>query len=287
MINIIQIAGGVGSRLFPYSTPEQPKQFLDPLDLGEPLITTTFKRFAQAFPQGTHYTICPVEYFKYYEGEKLPISLIPEKVRNKNTAPAIALSIRALRSFGRPEDDIVVFTPADAFVFLPSESDLTRHSVDLICAVREAAASEDIVCIGVKPTFGSVDYGYIKVGSELRDDSGELRYTKRIDRFVEKPDNLTASEYVASGEYLWNAGIFIAKWKTFYDALIKHAPDILDLAGTEECTKISFDYAVLEKASNLQVLPVQWDWTDLGSFNAIAAATKKMTLDQKRLIYQM
>jgi len=275
------MAGGVGSRLYPLSTPEHPKQFLDILDKGRTLIQMTYDRFRQAAPDAVFWVVTSVSY-AHFVREQLPqipserVLLEPEA---RNTAPCIAYVSRKISM--RYPDAVVVVTPSDAYV-----PDYPAFARTLKPALAFAAGCRSVICIGIRPTCPHTGYGYIYAPERDAD-------IVRVNSFKEKPDLVTATRYLEDGGYLWNAGIFIWRINAIEAELAEHAPEleaVMDrlapaLYGPEEndalsrlfplCEKISIDYAVLEKSSRVYVAPAGWEWSDLGSFEALEKVTGK------------
>jgi len=277
--HIVIMAGGVGSRLYPLSTPEHPKQFLDILHTGRSLIQMTYERFLYVDPDAVFWVVTSASYAHFIR-EQLPqipsgrVLLEPEP---RNTAPCISYVSRkiALRYPG----DVVVVTPSDAYV-----PDCDAFALTMKPALSFASGKKAIICIGIKPTSPHTGYGYIHAPAV----DGTV---VKVESFKEKPDQETAKSYLAQGGYYWNAGIFIWNVDTIESELSEHvagleavmdriAPSMYG-AGEEaairslfpQCEKISIDYAVLEKSSYVYVAPADWEWTDLGSFEAIEKVT--------------
>ena len=276
-VHFVIMAGGVGSRLFPLSTPEHPKQFLDLLECGKTLIQLTYERFLAVCPEA-HFWVVTSKRYAHFVKEQLPeipeqqILLEPEP---RNTAPCIAYACWKIRQ--RFPDAVIVNTPADAYV-----PDVDAFAKTLRRAVEFAAARYGIVCIGISPTEPHTGYGYIKSapGSPV----GEI---VKVESFKEKPDLETARKYLADGCYSWNAGIFVWSADTIEMEMRRHAPQICGVMDAlsgyfytdgesdavrryfPQCDKISIDYAVMEKATEIYTVASDWEWSDLGSFEAI------------------
>lgn len=276
-LHVVIMAGGVGSRLFPLSTPEHPKQFLDVLDCGKTLIQLTYERFLAVNPDAVFWVVTS-ECYLHFVREQLPsvpeerILLEPEP---RNTAPCIAYACWKIRR--RFPDAVIINTPADAYV-----PDVDAFAATLRKTVLFAGSQYGVVCIGIHPTEPHTGYGYIKTAAESR--AGEI---VKVEAFKEKPDRETALQYLAEGCYSWNAGIFVWSACTIESELRRHAPQICgvmdELSGSfytdgereavrkhfPQCDKISIDYAVMEKATDIYTLVSDWEWSDLGSFEAI------------------
>lgn len=276
-IHIVIMAGGIGSRFWPMSTPEYPKQFIDVMGCGKSLIQLTVDRFLP---------ICPIENFwvvtseKYVEIVKKQLPGIPEcnilaEPEARNTAPCIAYACWKIGQ-KHPDANIVV-TPSDALVINTVEFERVIRNALEFTADRNA-----IVTIGIKPSRPETGYGYICAGNVL--EGSEIC---KVDAFKEKPDYNTACEYLKAGNYLWNAGIFVWNRETITSEIRKHTPTLAgimdemakDFFSEKEvptvkrlfptCEKISIDYAVMEKASEIYTLPAEFGWSDLGSWGSL------------------
>jgi len=270
------MAGGVGSRLWPLSTPETPKQFIDVLGVGKSLIQLTVERFLP---------VCAPENFWVVTGERY-VSLVKEQIpgipedqilaepEGRNTAPCIAYASWKI-SIKDPEANIVV-TPADALVLKTAE-----FSDAIGKALSFTEGSDAIVTVGIAPTRPETGYGYIHASEAVR---GQI---VKVSEFKEKPSLETAKAYLADGHYFWNAGIFVWNVKTIVRELRTHAPQISAVMDelqpslfTESeqgelrrlfpsCDKISIDYAVMEKSRSIYVIADDLAWSDLGSWGSI------------------
>jgi mannose-1-phosphate guanylyltransferase (GDP) (EC 2.7.7.22) len=279
--HIVIMAGGVGSRLYPVSTPERPKQFLDLLDCGKTLIQLTYERFLQVDSQASFWVVTSGRY-THFVREQLPA--IPEdqilaEPEARNTAPCIAYACWKIRCKD-PGANIIV-TPADAFVPDCSAFAATMHTALDFTADRHA-----IVCVGIEPDSPHTGYGYIHA-------PGATDGIVKVESFKEKPSPDVAERYLAEGGYFWNAGIFVWNLDTIESELRSHAPQICAVMDelspalctpAEEaelarlfptCEKISIDYAVMERSSEVFMIPGRWAWSDLGSFEAIEKITGK------------
>lgn len=276
-IHIVIMAGGIGSRFWPMSTPEYPKQFIDVMGCGKSLIQLTVDRFLP---------VCPIENFwvvtseKYVEIVKKQLPGIPEcnilaEPEARNTAPCIAYACWKIGQ-KHPDANIVV-TPSDALVINTVEFERVIRNALEFTADRNA-----IVTIGIKPSRPETGYGYICAGNVQ--EGSEIC---KVDAFKEKPDYNTACEYLKAGNYLWNAGIFVWNRETITSEIRKHTPTLAgimdemakDFFSEKEvptvkrlfptCEKISIDYAVMEKASEIYTLPAEFGWSDLGSWGSL------------------
>lgn len=279
-IHIVIMAGGVGSRLFPLSTPERPKQFIDHLDCGKTLIQLTYERFLKVSPDARFWVVTSARYIHFVNEQlpDIPAEQILAEPEARNTAPCIAYACWKIRQ-KHPTANIVV-TPSDAYV-----PDCDAFAVTMRTALSFTGTRHAIVCVGIKPTSPHTGYGYIHAGGG----DGVVK----VSEFKEKPSAEVAERYLAEGGYYWNAGIFVWNVRTIEKELRTHAPQICAVMDElvpalytprEEaalarlfpaCEKISIDYAVMEKSPYVYMIPGHWDWSDLGSFEAIEAITGK------------
>ena len=273
------MAGGVGSRFWPLSTPEYPKQFIDILGCGRTLIQLTVDRFKGVAPIENFWVVTNAK----YEGiVKQQIPGIPEnhilaEPEARNTAPCIAWACWKIKT--EDENANIVITPSDAVVMNPEEF---RRVIEN--ALEFTADSNAIVTIGVKPSRPETGYGYVQFAEPVR---GEIN---KVVVFKEKPNLETAKEYLADGHYLWNAGIFVWNVKTIVESITKYNSQIAGLMnriaksyGSNEeklvveglfplCEKISIDYAVMEPASKDRMVfthPADFGWSDLGNWASL------------------
>ena len=279
--HVVIMAGGVGSRLWPLSTPEVPKQFIDVLGVGRTLIQLTVDRFAP---------LCKPENFWVVTGEKyvdlvreqlpaIPQEQILAEPEARNTAPCIAYASWKIRQKD-PEANIVV-TPADAVVL---KTDAFAETIAKALAFTEER--DVIVTVGIAPTRPETGYGYIHADEALH---GQL---VKVSEFREKPDLDTAIGYLEDGHYFWNAGIFVWNVNTIVSELRAYAPQIAGVMDqlapsfftdkeSEElhrlfptCEKISIDYAVMEKSPRIYVIAEDLAWSDLGSWGSVMTHIK-------------
>ena len=267
------MAGGVGSRFWPLSTPEHPKQFVDVLGCGRTLIQLTVDRFAGICPTENVWVVTNAAYVDVVK-EQLPMvpagQILPEPAA-RNTAPCIAWACWRINQID-PQATIVV-TPSDAVVMNPVEF---RRVI--AGALDFAAGGERIVTVGIRPSRPETGYGYVEVGEAV--DNCEIC---KVAAFKEKPDQDTAMTYVQSGRYLWNAGIFVWNVATVVSALRRYKPGIAsdmdrmletgDVQGIfPQCEKISIDFAVMEPAAadgKVYTHPADFGWSDLGNWASL------------------
>ena len=277
MNHIVIMAGGVGSRFWPMSTQEYPKQFVDVLGVGKTMIQMTVERFAPLCPLDNFWVVTSADYIDIVQSQlpQLHRDNILSEPAMRNTAPCIAYACWKIRQKD-PYANIVV-TPADALV-----QDVDEFRRVIGCALDFTVAERRIVTIGVKPTRPETGYGYIASGGQYMDTR-----VRKVDAFREKPDREVAEEYLQAGNYLWNAGIFVWNIETIIDSFRTFTPDLaakMDLMaesfGTEDecskvseilpsCEKISIDYAVMEKASYIYTIPGDFGWSDVGTWGSL------------------
>ena len=273
--NIVIMAGGIGSRLWPVSTPEMPKQFIDLLGVGKSLLQLTVERFRSVAGIAGMWVVTSENYVDIVRKQlpEMPADHILAEPVPRNTAPCIAYACwRIMRE--DPEANIVV-TPSDAIVL---KTELFSEIISK--ALEFTASSSSIVTVGIHPDRPETGYGYICSSSK------EECNVVKVNEFREKPDRETAERYIAAGNYFWNAGIFVWSVSTIVDQMRRHAPQIAGMMdkiawtfGTEEekaalaeffpqCDKISIDYAVMEKSDSIYVISADLGWSDLGSWTS-------------------
>lgn len=273
------MAGGVGSRFWPLSTPGYPKQFIDILGCGRTLIQLTVDRFQGICPLSNFWVVTNAAYVDIVRKQlpELPSDHILAEPAARNTAPCIAWACWSIRKED-PQANVVV-TPADAAVMDPVE--FRRVIGNALAFTAEHGA---IVTVGINPTRPETGYGYIECGAAVE---GEIH---KVEAFKEKPSLDVAESYLVAGNYLWNAGIFVWNVDTIVSCLKRYKPGIAsdmdrmtasgDVAGVfPTCEKISIDFAVMEPASLdglVYTHPASFGWSDLGNW---ASLHDKLSLD--------
>ena len=276
------ISGGSGTRLWPVSRQSYPKQFAE--IFGDGLGNSLFARAAsRLMPLGSPWTITVEELRTLTEKALIVEGLTREQAlrqtlyepRGRNTAPAIAFLCRALELQGYRESVVGVF-PADQLI-----EDEEKFRDTVVRAVEYASRGE-IVTLGIKPTFPATGYGYIETSGVAAGSDGHASPGLIATRFREKPDEKTAREFISTGGYLWNAGMFVFKLSRMIELLKEHAPKVwspfedlrADYSNLNEIydrvEAISIDYAVMEKLASHVTMPCDFDWNDVGSWDAIA-----------------
>lgn len=273
------MAGGIGTRFWPMSRTAYPKQFLDFLGLGRTLIQQTWDRFLPLCPPENILVVTNAQYAPIVR-EQLPgipeANILTEPAR-KNTAPCVAYATHVI-SKRDPQASIVV-AASDHLVMKEAEF----HGVVRL-ALKQAEAADCIVTLGITPSRPDTGYGYIQFTSDASSaDPG----VKKVLSFREKPDHPTALQFMKSGDFLWNSGLFIATAKSLHNAYALHLPAMeqafaADTAayGTPaekdaiariyaDCESISIDYGVMEKAQSVYVVPGDFGWSDLGTWGSL------------------
>ncbi len=275
-VHVVIMAGGIGSRFWPMSTPEFPKQFVDVMGCGRSMIQMTVDRFHTVCPMSNFWVVTSAAYVDIVRSQlpDIPVGNILAEPCARNTAPCIAYACWKIM-LRNPDANIVV-TPSDALV---ARTDEFRRVIRK--ALAFTAEDKRILTIGIKPTRPETGYGYIAAGEGVTD---EIR---KVDSFREKPDLTTAREYLSAGNYLWNAGIFVWNVETIVQSIKEFTPDLakkMDMMAEafntpEEaakvaeifptCEKISIDYAVMEKADYIYTLPSDFGWSDVGTWGSL------------------
>ncbi len=272
------MAGGIGSRFWPMSKEEFPKQFLDVLGIGRTLIQMTYDRLQKVVPNNQIYVVTN-ESYKTLVVEQLGISanqVLTEPMR-KNTAPCIAYAAHKIHSINKNANLIVA--PADHLILKEDKF------VSIInTAVKKAEEGSNIVTLGIKPSRPDTGYGYIQFVNDNDILMGEVR---KVKQFTEKPNRELAELFLKGGDYYWNSGIFIWKSQTIINALGKFKPELNDLFTTKgndynteneqgfvnkafnDCEDISIDFAVLENSKHVHVVLANFGWSDLGTWGSL------------------
>lgn len=280
----IIMAGGIGSRFWPLSRTKKPKQFIDILGVGETLLQMTFKRFE---------TICPIEniyivtsrLYKDLVLEQLPMvnpdCVITEPMR-RNTAPCIAYANAKIKK--RNPNARIVVAPSDHLILNQEEF---VKKIELGFSVVEN--NDVLITLGIEPTYPNTGFGYI----QFTDDDNLSKGVKKVKLFTEKPEYEMALQFIKSGDFLWNAGIFIWSLSSIEKSMKQFLGEIYELFNqglefydSEEeesfidvtysaCPSISIDYGVMEKASNVYVIPSSFGWSDIGTWNALYEQREK------------
>ncbi|MBS1680947.1 MAG: mannose-1-phosphate guanylyltransferase [Bacteroidetes bacterium] len=268
------MAGGVGTRFWPYSRNIRPKQFLDVMGTGKTLLQSTYERFLSLCPLENIFVVTHEEHVALTR-EQLPglneSQILAEPMR-KNTAPCIAYACHKIKKIN--EDGVVVVSPADHLIL--NEADFQKT----VSKVAEHAKQDKLITLGIEPTRPETGYGYI----QFIENKSPL---KKVKTFTEKPELSLAKKFIDSGDFVWNAGLFICNVQSFLQAFKKHLPEMAEIfdeasekfstpdeaaairAAYAQVKNISIDYGIMEKADNVYVWPSQFAWNDLGSWASL------------------
>lgn len=268
------MAGGIGSRFWPISRTDFPKQFLDILNTGRTLIQSTYDRFAKFIPAENIYVVT-FEQYKNIVAKQIP-ELPEENIlcepSRKNTAPCIAYISYKLHLLN-PEANLIC-APSDHLI--TDDDGFKKICMDALHFTRNIKA---LVTLGIKPTHPNTGYGYIQY-----DQHSVSENVFKVKTFTEKPDLPLAKTFIASGDFLWNAGIFVWQVKNIIKAFEKYLPEMSEVFEAEknnfntakeqeaieriypQCVNISIDYGVMEKADNVYIIPSSFGWSDLGTW---------------------
>ena len=284
--HLVIMAGGVGSRFWPMSTVETPKQFIDVLGVGRTLIQQTSDRFKGICPPENIWVVTNKCYADLVREQlpDIPVENILLEPCRRNTAPCIAYVSWRIKMFDERAN--IVVTPSDHIVIEVIEFQRVINE-----SMSFTSETDAIVTLGMKAVRPETGYGYIK--ADLSSNAPRHKEIYRVDSFREKPDLATATRYISEKSYFWNAGIFIWSVETIVNALRIYAPGInnifermKDVFGTTEeqaridecygdCDNISIDYAVMEKAEEKFVCPADFGWSDLGTWGALLLQSKR------------
>lgn len=284
--NLVIMAGGVGSRFWPMSTPECPKQFIDVMGCGRTFIQLTLDRFRDVVAPENVWVVTSQAYADIVREQlpEVPAENILLEPCRRNTAPCIAYVSWKIKK-KNPRANLVI-TPSDHMV-----TDVEEFRRVIKSALSFTAQSDAIVTLGMHPTRPETGYGYIQ--ADMSSPSLSNRNIYRVDRFREKPDLETAKKYITQAEYFWNSGIFVWNVETIVQALRYYEPEVskifegmLPYYGTPDeqavinerfpqCKSISIDYAVMEKAEEIYVFPASFGWSDVGTWGSLITLADK------------
>lgn len=277
---LVILAGGAGSRFWPISSEELPKQFLDILGCGRTLIQLTLERFNGLIPKENVWVVTAEKYREIVMEQlpEIPSSNILCEPCRRNTAPCICYVSWKIKKLNTKAN--IVVSPSDHLVV-----DIQAFQSAIDDSLSFAAETDAVVTLGLKPTRPETGYGYIK--ADLTYSSSRKHNIFRVDEFKEKPTLEVAKEYIQSPNYLWNSGIFIWNVNTIINAFRVYEPEVSSIFeglmpyyGTDkeqnkidesypQCKNISVDYAILEKAEEIFVFPASFSWSDLGTWNSL------------------
>jgi mannose-1-phosphate guanylyltransferase len=276
---VIIMAGGVGSRFWPLSRRDKPKQFLDILGQGETLLQQTYRRFRTLCPEQNIFVVTSADHKDLVVSQLGidPSQVLGEPLR-RNTAPCLAYG--TFRILSENPDAVIAVTPADHLII--KEAAFTEV---LNSCFEFAAGNDALVTLGIKPDRPETGYGYIQ--ADRKKPVKGFRNIQKVKTFTEKPDVELARVFLESGDFFWNAGIFVWNIKTIMQAFEKYLPDVYlafnegkELFGSRqeksfiaktyaECKSISIDYGIMEKAGNVYVMCTDVGWSDLGTWGSL------------------
>lgn len=263
------MAGGIGSRFWPYSRKSKPKQFLDFFGMGRTLLQQTFDRYSKIVPEENIFVATNSQY-KDLVKEQLP-QLNQEQIllepARRNTAPCVAWASAHISTM-EPDANIIV-APADHLILKEGEFiEAIMKGLDFV------AQSPQLLTLGIKPNRPETGYGYIQVADKKQGDFYKVK------TFIEKPQLEFAQVFIESDEFFWNSGIFLWKASTILEAFHAHMPDMYekimnDDKNFESWPNISIDYGIMEKADNVYVQLCDFGWADLGTWGSLHEASPK------------
>jgi len=276
---VIIMAGGVGSRFWPLSRRDMPKQFLDIMGDGETLIQQTYRRFRKTCPEKNIFVVTSANYTDLVIKQ---LGIDPSRVLGepfrRNTAPCLAYG--TFRILNENPDAVIAVTPADHLIVKEDKfSDVIKRCYEF------AEGNDALVTLGIKPDRPETGYGYIQADQKKQVKGFE--HIVKVKTFTEKPDLDLAKVFLESGDFFWNSGIFIWNIKSIISAFEKHMPDMYsafdegrNIFGTNEeksfigrtyaeCRSISIDYGIMEKADNVYVMCTEVGWSDLGTWGSL------------------
>lgn len=285
MNHLVIMAGGVGSRFWPMSTPEHPKQFMDILGAGKTLLQLTVERFKDICPMENIWVVTSVRYRELVKQQlpELADSNILLEPCMRNTAPCLAYVAWKIKK--QDPDACLVVSPSDHIVL-----DVPEFRRVVTKGMHFVAGEERILTLGMRPTRPETGYGYIQMKPDVLDCQEEIH---EVEAFKEKPELSIALSYLKDGDYLWNAGIFLWNVHTIEKAFRTFLPNVAALfdsmeeafftAGEQEmvdrrfpeCESISIDYGIMEYARNVYVFPASFGWSDLGTWGSLYEQVSK------------
>lgn len=289
----ILMAGGIGSRFWPMSTEEYPKQFHDVLGLGRTLLQLSFDRMLMVCPKENIFIVTNSDYVDLVKTQLPEIgeNQILQEPSRKNTAPCVAYASYKIKTLN-PNATLIV-APSDHIVM--SENSF-KSTMDI--AIKQSSLENCLVTLGIKPNRPDTGYGYIQFLDNVEGSPEDVREVKM---FTEKPNFELAQQFIESGDFYWNSGIFIWSVDSIIEAFSKFLPSMHDafsegmkVYNTEleqefinhtyaECKNISIDYGIMEKAKNVYVVLSDFGWSDLGTWGALYTHIDK-DLNQNAII---
>jgi len=294
---VVLMAGGIGTRFWPYSRNSRPKQFLDVLGIGKTLLQSTYDRFLPLCPKENILVVTHEEHLTITR-EQLPdieVSRILTEPMRKNTAPCIIYA--CLKIYKENPEAVIVVSPSDQLIMDEAEFQGTIKS-----CFDQAKSQDKLLTLGIKPVRPETGYGYIQFI-----DSGKAAL-KKVKTFTEKPELQLAKKFIESGDFVWNAGIFVWGVKAILEAFRKYLPEMTEAFeeasarfGSEaerkalqeaysQTKSISIDYGIMEKADNVYVWLSSFAWSDLGSWSSLHDNSVKdannNTISADSLVYE-
>ncbi len=279
------LAGGGGTRLWPKSRNQTPKQFLK-LTSDRTMMQVAADRVTKMVDWDHVIVVTNAQYLDEVKSQlpEVPVQNIIAEPAKKDTA--LAMLVGTLFAYSQDPEAVVLNGASDHVV-----TDVGGFVKVMEAALQEAATGENLVTVGITPTFPSSAFGYIKIGEDLRKINRDLSVFK-VNSFTEKPNVATARAFISTGKYFWNANMYVWAAKTLMQAFQKHQPEtyaltesLATLQGTafqkalpaiyEQATAISIDYAISEKADNLVLLPGDFGWNDVGDWKVVYDLGKK------------
>ena len=276
------MAGGVGSRFWPLSTEENPKQFLDFLGTGQSLLQMTFARFLNTIPKENIFILTNEAYrSKVIHQLQVDESQVICEPQRKNTAPCIAFATAKI--LNKDVNATLVVTPADHLI-----TNEQQFNADLGVAISTAIEEDKLITFGIKPHRPDTGYGYIEFNV-----ANKAHQVQQVLQFREKPDINKAEEFLNAGNFYWNSGMFIWRGSVLKKSFEKHCPELFGLffanvsvyntldeqafceSSFKECPSISIDYAIMEKEKNVAVILSKFGWSDLGTWGSIQDIREK------------
>jgi mannose-1-phosphate guanylyltransferase len=279
----IIMAGGIGSRFWPISRTSHPKQFIDILGTGKTLIQHTYDRFLKICPQENIYIVTNEIYSDLVKEQLKGIGdhqILTEPVM-RNTAPCVAYGCFKIES--QNPDAAIVVAPSDHLIL-----DEAAFISTIEKSLQTVTANDCLITLGIKPSRPDTGYGYIQYTDKTINSDFH-----KVKTFTEKPSLEIAKTFIQSGDFLWNAGIFVWSAKAIVESFGKYLPDMNEIfadarsvyntneekahihTAYQQCTNISIDYGIMEKASNVYVLPSEFGWSDLGTWASIYQLAEK------------
>jgi mannose-1-phosphate guanylyltransferase len=273
------MAGGIGSRFWPMSRNNYPKQFIDILGTGKSLLRQTYERFLGICPKENIFIVTNEAYigFVYNQIPELNKENVLAEPQRRNTAPCVAYA--AFKIGQRNPNANMVIAPSDHVI----EHEPSFHEA-ILKALDFTSKNNSLLTIGIQPSRPDTGYGYI----QFRETDGEEKFKiSKVKTFTEKPNLEMAKFFLKSGDFVWNAGIFVWNYKSITEAFKKHLPDMYSVfeegnsvyntaqeadfirAAYAQCTNISIDYGIMEKAKNVYVLAAEFGWSDLGTWRSL------------------